>query len=103
MKTLQQIFSFFWALWGSFWFMVVVIPFTLFYAILFLFTGKKYVRQCIWINCHYLCPFLLGVCLIRLKIYGAEKIDPSKTYVFVANHLAAVDILVTGASVPHPI
>ena len=103
MNILKSIFGFFWAVWGAFCFMVVVIPFTILYAILFLFTGKKYVRECIWINCHYLCPFLLKMYLIRLKVFGKEKIDPNKTYVIVANHLSQVDVLVTGASVPHPI
>lgn len=103
MNFLKSVFGFLWALWGALWFMIVVIPFTILYAILFLFTGKKYVRECIWVNCHYLCPFLLRICLIRLKISGAENIDPSKTYVIVANHLSQVDVLVTGASVPHPV
>ena len=103
MNILKQVFSFFWALCGCFWFMAVVIPFTILYAILFLFTGKKYVRECIWINCHYLCPFLLKMYLIRLEVFGKEKIDPKKTYVIVANHLSQVDILVTAASVPHPV
>jgi 1-acyl-sn-glycerol-3-phosphate acyltransferase len=103
MKILKDIFSFFWALWGAFWFMLVMLIFTPLYAIVLGITGRKYVDQCIWINCHYLCPFLMSICLIRLKIYGAEKIDPSKTYVFVANHLSQVDILTTGSSVPHPI
>ncbi len=103
MKILVSIFAFLWALWGAFWFMAIITPFTFLYAVLFLFTGKKYVRHCIWINCHYLCPLLLNLCLIRVKIYGAEKVDNQRTYVFVANHLSQVDILVTGASIPQPI
>jgi 1-acyl-sn-glycerol-3-phosphate acyltransferase len=103
MKALIKIFGFLWALWGCFWFMVIVIPFTNAYAILFLFTGKKYVRTCIWINCHYLCSLLLKLCLIRLEIYGKEKMDPARTYVYVANHIAQFDVPVSGASVPHPV
>jgi 1-acyl-sn-glycerol-3-phosphate acyltransferase len=103
MKALIKLFGFLWALWGCFWFMAIIIPFTILYAILFLFTGKKYVRECIWINCHYLCSLLLHLCFIRVRIHGKEKINPAKTYVFVSNHLAQVDILVTGASVPHPV
>ncbi len=103
MSQLRLIFGFFWAMWGAFWFMVVVTPFTILYAIVFLFTGKKYVRECIWINCHYLCPFLLRLYFIRLQVFGKEKIAPDKTYVIVANHLSQIDVLVTGASVPHPV
>jgi 1-acyl-sn-glycerol-3-phosphate acyltransferase len=103
MKALLKIFGFLWALWGCFWFMAIIIPFTIAYAVLFFFTGKKYVRECIWINCHYLSALLLKLCLIKVNVMGKEKIDPAKTYVFVANHLAQIDIVVTCVSVPHPV
>ncbi len=103
MKLLKSIFSFFWALWGCFWFAVVVTIFTILYALLFTFTGKKYLRQCIWMNCHYLCPFLLKVCFIRLKVHGLEHISSTQPYVVVANHCAQIDILISGASVNQPV
>jgi 1-acyl-sn-glycerol-3-phosphate acyltransferase len=103
MKILKDIFSFCWAVWGAFWFMLIMVIFTPLYAIIFGIFGRKYVRQCIWINCNYLCPFLLRVCLIRMKVYAKEKIDPHKTYVFVANHLSQIDIVASAASVPHPV
>lgn len=103
MKLLRSVFAFFWALWGGFWFMAVVIPFTVLYAVIFLFTGRRYVMHCVWINCHYLCPFLLKMYLIRLRVFGLEKLDANKTYVVVANHLSQVDILVSAAALPHPV
>jgi 1-acyl-sn-glycerol-3-phosphate acyltransferase len=103
MKTLKQIFAFLWAIWGGFWFAATVIVFTTLYAILFTFTGKKYVRQCVWINCHYLCPFLLKMYLIRLKVYGLENIDPHTPYVIVANHRAQVDICASGSASNQPV
>ena len=103
MYFLKRIFGFLWAIWGAFWFMVVVTIFTLIYAVVFALFGKKYSMQCVWINCHYLCPFLLKVCLIRMKVFGKEKMDTKRPSVIVANHLTQVDILTTAAAVPIPI
>jgi 1-acyl-sn-glycerol-3-phosphate acyltransferase len=103
MNFLKRIFGFIWALWGMFWFMLVVSIFTLIYAVVFALFGKKYSMQCVWINCHYLSPFLLKMNLIRLKVFGLDKIDTSRAYVFVANHLTQVDIIATAASVPKPV
>ncbi len=103
MQLLKRIFGFIWAIWGAFWFIAVVSIFTLIYAVVLGIGGRKYSLNCVWINCHYLSPFLLAMCGIHLKIYGTEKIDKSKTYVFVGNHLSQIDILATAASVPKPI
>jgi len=35
---------------------------------------------------------LLAVCFIRVKVEGLEKLDPSASYVFVANHASFMDI-----------
>jgi len=103
MQLLKRIFGFFWALWGAIWFMIVVIIFTLIYAVVFAIYGRKVSMKCVWINCHYLCPFLLNVCLVKLRVIGQEKISPKQTYVFVANHSTQVDILATAAAMPQPI
>src|SRR4051812_31767306 len=103
MNFLKRIFGFIWALWGTFWFMLVVSVFTIIYAFVFALFGKKYSMHCVWINCRYLSPFLLKINLIRMKVFGVEKIDTSRTYVFVANHLTQVDIITTAASVPKPV
>jgi 1-acyl-sn-glycerol-3-phosphate acyltransferase len=103
MEILKRIFGFFWALWAAFWFMVVVVIFTPVYAIILGVFGKKYSMACVWINVRYLSPFLLAISLIRLKVFGKENIDLRKTYVFVANHLAQVDIIATASAMPQPI
>ena len=37
-------------------------------------------------------PGILWAAGIKLKVYGAENIDPDKTYVFVSNHQSYLDI-----------
>ena len=103
MKIFKTIFTFIWAFWGATWFMLAITPFTFIYALIFLFTGKKYVMNCVWVNCHYLAPFVMAMTLVRLKVFGKEKIDTDKNYVYVANHLAQMDILASAAAIPQPI
>ncbi len=103
MSILKRTFGFIWACWTGFWFMLVVTIFTPFFAVFLGIFGKKYSMKCVWINVHFLSPFLLAVSLIRLKVFGKENIDPQKTYVFVANHLAQVDIITSASAMPQPI
>lgn len=46
-------------------------------------------------------PAVLWVCGVRLKIVGLDQIDIEKPYVFVANHLSALDIPVMFRAIPH--
>ena len=103
MNILKRTFGIIWACWTGFWFMLVVIIFTPIYAIVLGLFGKKYSMKCVWINVHYLSPFLLAVSLIRIKVFGKQNIDPKRAYVYVANHLAQVDIITSGSAVPQPI
>lgn len=103
MRFAKNIFGFVWAMWGFTWFLLVVAVFTVIYAVVLGIFGRKYAMQCVWINCRYLSPFLLWINGIRLKIHGAEKIDPQRTYVFVANHRAQLDIIAGAASLPQPV
>ena len=103
MNLLKRTFGFLWALWGAFWFLLIVTPLTVVYGILLGIGGKKYSMNCVWFNCHVVCPFLLRVMLIKLKVYGSEKIERKGTYVFVANHISQIDIIACAAAVPHPI
>lgn len=91
-----------WGIWGALWFMLVVAPLTLIYALILLVGGKKYSMHCVWFNCHYVCPFLLSVMRIKVKEYGREKIQSGKATVFVSNHLSALDILVNASVMPQP-
>jgi 1-acyl-sn-glycerol-3-phosphate acyltransferase len=102
MNILKRTFGFTWACWTGFWFMFVVIIFTPIYAVVLGLFGKKYSMKCVWINVHYLSPFLLAVSLIRLRVFGKENIDPERAYVYAANHLAQVDIIASGSAMPQP-
>jgi 1-acyl-sn-glycerol-3-phosphate acyltransferase len=103
MQFISSILKFIWAVWGAFWFMVVVIIFTPLYAFIFAVFGRKYVMDCVWINCHYLAPFLLFMWGIRLKVYGRERLNPKGTYVYASNHLSQADTIVSAAALPQPI
>jgi 1-acyl-sn-glycerol-3-phosphate acyltransferase len=103
MKILKTIFAFIWALWGFSWFMLVVSIFTVVYALVLGIRGKKFVRQCIWINCHYLSPFLMKVMCLQLITHKNKNVLPEETYVFVANHRAQVDIIAGASALPQPV
>ena len=103
MHIAKRIFGFFWALWTGFWFMVVVIIFTPLFAVFLGIYGRKYSMKCVWINTHFLSPFLIAVSLIRLRVFGKEKVDKNATYVFVANHASQVDIIASASAMPQPI
>ena len=83
--------------------MVVITIFTPLFAVFLGIFGRKYSMKCVWINVHFLSPFLMAMSLIRMKIVGKERIDPKKTYVYVANHLAQVDIIASASAMPQPI
>ncbi len=103
MKSIKLAFGFIWALWGGFWFMVVITIFTIIYAIIFGIFGKKYSMACVWVNCHYLSPFLLAVCLIRLKVHGKEKIRYESKLCICGQSSLQVDIITTASAVPQPV
>jgi len=102
MNFLKKIFGFFWFIWAAFWFMLVVSILTVAYALILVFGGKKYSMACVWFNCWAASPFLLWIMGIKLKIHGAEKIDSKCTYVFVSNHLSALDIITNASAMPKP-
>jgi 1-acyl-sn-glycerol-3-phosphate acyltransferase len=43
----------------------------------------------------------LAICGYKLKIEGAENIDPTRTYMFVCNHSNMLDLPVTGYFLQH--
>ena len=45
----------------------------------------------------------MAVSLIRLRVFGKEKVDKNATYVFVANHASQVDIIASASAMPQPI
>lgn len=102
MKLIKSLFGALWGLWCTFWFMVSMAILTPIYAIILAIGGKKYAMPCIWFNYRYVSRFLLFMFLVRVKIYGKEKIDPKKTYVVVANHVAQLDIVAGAAATPQP-
>ena len=102
MGTVKYILRTIWALWVGVWFALVVLVFTPIYAIILGMFGRKYAMHLIWINCHYLSPFLLAMGLVRYRVHGIENIDTKGTYVHVANHTTAIDILLTASAMPQP-
>ncbi len=98
----KKVFGFFWAIWGFLCFMIVVAVFTVIYAVILLVGGKKYSRQCVWINCHYLSPLLLFLYGIRLRVHHAERGITEGPCVYISNHLAQIDILANAAASPRP-
>jgi len=102
MKIIKSVFGFFWAIWGAIWFMIIITIFTIAYAIILTIGGRKYAMACVWFNFHYVSRILLVLYLIRVKVYGKEKIDPKKTYVIVANHTAQMDIVAGTNATPQP-
>lgn len=102
MNIFKTVFGFIWAIWCSFWFMISMAILTPIYAVILGIGGRKYAMSCIWFNYKYVSRFLLFMFLVRIKIYGREKIDPKKTYVVVANHVAQLDIVAGAAATPQP-
>lgn len=102
MSFIKKIFGSIWMLWGAVVFMSVVIVLTIIYAFVLGIFGRKYSMACVWINCRVASPLILSLILIRLKVFGKEKLDPNKTYVMVANHTSQVDIISSAAACVQP-
>lgn len=45
---------------------------------------------------------LLRICMIKIDVIGAEKLDPNQVYVFVSNHFSLVDTPLMFGSMPRP-
>lgn len=43
---------------------------------------------------------LLKICLVRVDVIGAERLDPNQPYVFCSNHFSLIDTPLTFASMP---
>lgn len=99
---MKKVLCFFWAIWGFSWFMLVVTILTPLFAIILFIGGRKYAMPLVWFNYRYASPFLLWINGIKLKVHHAERIPPGKTYVYVANHLAQIDIIAGAAATPQP-
>ena len=99
---MKKIFGFIWLLWAAFCFMLIVSPLTLVYALILVIGGKKYSMRCVWFNCHVVSPLLLKLMLIKLEVYGSEKVNDKDTYVFISNHLSQIDIISNASAVPQP-
>ncbi|MCS6935219.1 MAG: 1-acyl-sn-glycerol-3-phosphate acyltransferase [Chitinophagales bacterium] len=56
----------------------------------------------IWFNFRYASPFLCSLLLLKVKVHGAERINPLQPYVFVANHNAQIDIICGASATPQP-
>ncbi|MBL7777421.1 MAG: 1-acyl-sn-glycerol-3-phosphate acyltransferase [Chitinophagales bacterium] len=91
-----------WAFWGFCAFMAVVFVLTIAYALILLVGGKQYSMQLVWCNFHYASPLLCKLMLLKVKVFGVEKISTTQPYVFVANHNAQIDIICGASATPQP-
>lgn len=103
MKWFKTVFGFIWAVWGFTWFLLVVTLFTFIYAVMLGLFGRRYSMHCVWINCHYLSPFLLWINGLKVVAHGKEKLSLGTTYVVVANHRSQVDIIAGASALPFPV
>lgn len=71
---------------------ISILIFFLIYYILFSFLPKQKAAVQAHKVSRIWARVLFTVFLIRFKVIGKEKIDPNKTYVFVANHQSQLDI-----------
>ncbi len=102
MRGIKYILRTLWATRVAIWFLICVFIATPIYAIVLGIFGRKYAMLCIWINCRVISPFLLAMGLVKLKVHGKERLDPKGTYVYVANHSSALDIIVTASAMVQP-
>ena len=43
---------------------------------------------------------LLRICMVRVEVIGAEKLDPEQVYIFVSNHFSLIDTPLMFGSMP---
>lgn len=101
-NAIKKVLCFLWAVWGAFWFMVIITITTPVYAVILGIFGKKYSLKLVWVNFHFLAPLVDAFCLIRVKVHGKENFEAGRSYVIVANHRAQIDITTGAASCPIP-
>ncbi|PSR04075.1 MAG: hypothetical protein BRD50_04545 [Bacteroidetes bacterium SW_11_45_7] len=70
------------------------------YFIAFSFFGKRALRFIMSFSYRYVAPFVLFLFGVRLRVYGKEHIDQSRTYVIVSNHQSKIDMLINGYTSP---
>lgn len=81
-------------------FFIIVIIFFPFYILVFIILGKRAIRPLIWCSHKVVARLGLWGMLIRMRVHGREHIDNQQPYVMVANHQAAVDILIYAVVTP---
>ncbi len=100
MSAVKWIFQTLWGVWGLLVFLLSLIIVTPLYVVILNLGGRSRQRQAhvlsrIWAE------VLFKLLLIRVKTYGAEILDPHKTYVFVTNHVSQLDIPAMTLATPH--
>ena len=48
-----------------------------------------------------LCRIFLKLFFIKVEVYGTEKIDPEKTYIFMSNHINIFDVFILYGYIPN--
>jgi 1-acyl-sn-glycerol-3-phosphate acyltransferase len=95
-KILRSIYGIYGAL---IWCIAALIAFP-WVLIAFTFFGDRYEKQMIYLAYKISCRFILIMSGLRLKIIGAEKLDPKASYIIASNHQSTIDIPVNANAFP---
>lgn len=88
----------------SIWFILVVVPATAFYAgwaVLASWVGIRYAPNNVYDRImRNWSRLILWAHRVRVVVDGADRVDPARSYVLVANHTSMVDIWVLQVAIP---
>lgn len=99
MATLKSIFARCWAVWALVVFSTTVLVVWL--VLVLCNHRKEYARTAffqrvsrVWMHTFFFC------CAFRVRIHGAEKVNPKETYIFICNHRSFMDIFIMTPFIP---
>lgn len=99
--TMGALFKSIWGIWAAMIFSISLFPAGLSYFLVFLFAGKRAPHIAHKFLSRKWAGILLFLYGIRLKILHEDLLDPTVTYVFVANHRSQLDIPAYALSCHH--
>jgi len=90
---------------GTAWLLLIALPVTAFYAtwaVLASWAGIRYSAHNVYDRIMVgWSRIILRANGVRVRAVGLERLDPNRSYVFVANHTSVVDIWVLLVAIPH--
>lgn len=100
MNSLRTIFRTSWAFYSLLVFIFAVLIYLPFFLVASLFLPKSLLDKFAFYSFYFIPRLLFYPCLIRMKIYGKEDIDPNQNYVIVSNHQSLLDIFANPGTSP---